>query len=200
MNVSPNINTYWIVATSVFTWLIFFHSPQLFQSTKVQDNPVFGTHLVLAYILYGVCIVNALCTPLNGSRVHSVVGKVGMLAGYASFCVGLYLAWWPGRSGELPPLAFSIPITSIGIFQLVFQYLGVSSIREFKANQRKKKAGALLQNHIFYMVALLSVCCVAPSGILFFVTLGWDDGFGLVFLVACIASVRPLAHKLVPSK
>lgn len=182
------INVYWLAVTVLMVWFLFVHAPPYLRA-KTNMDAVFAWHLVGAYTISLVCILNAAITPSfwNGQAklLHIWAGRLGMIAGATSFFLGAICSWWPWRA-HLPPRAFAIAITLGGVYQVGMQYRGYTAIRRFQAlklqieelQQQQKAKGAennetllvlirdkdvALRRHIESMLSLFVLGCGAPA-------------------------------------
>lgn len=136
-----NLTFYWMVFTFLGVWFLFLFTPAVLKYKKnfLNDLP-FLLHLLGAYILYVICMINTLFTPstMNGKSkpYHVVFGRVALVAGFLGFCMGGYCSWWPFRN-NLPPKSFAIGITIGGFFQLWFQYQGYHAIKIYQKLQNE---------------------------------------------------------------
>jgi hypothetical protein len=179
-----NLTAFWIGASALCVWFLFFHAPPFILERKVYRDIPLAAHLGSAYTIYLACLVNSLFTPSTlkyGKELHTIIGKIGMVSGFVSFTLGFYCSW---LRPVTPPLSFSIGITIGGIAQIVSQIVGWRAIQNFQriSNEEQKlwndgnaqrdpqkladlegKKRASLMTHVYNMVALYTVACGAPA-------------------------------------
>jgi hypothetical protein len=207
-----NMTLYWVGAAALCIWFLFVHSPPFIIKRKVYQDFPLATHMGGAYTIYLACLVNSLFTPStlpNGRKVHTTIGKIGMISGLVSFALGFYCAW---LRPVTPPLSFSIGITVGGVAQVISQIVGWKAIRNYQrystesqelleagdhaqnANrlaelERKKRAS--LTMHVYNMVALYTVACGAPA-LLRITGMILPEGMGVPGLVGSVVFLNLL--------
>ncbi len=202
------MNAYWVGATSLCSWFLFWHSPLVLR--KMPLDKVFLVHLAGAYTISVACMTNTLTTPsIAGSKWHVFVGRVGMISGFTSFVAGAICAWWPWRP-NLPSRSFAIGITIGGVFQVVSQIAGYKAIRKFQSLKEKieciessedgdeeqmqsliSQRDASLKTHAYCMIGVFAAGCGCPAAVRLLQELGVSYLPGLIISVVGLNAAVP---------
>lgn len=193
--VTKNFNFYWLAATTLALWFLFYHTPPFLVSNRRWADFLLLVHIGSAGTVYLACAHNALVTPSVNRLLHIWVGRTGLVFGILGFFTGLYMVLSPKyATGAF----FGVAITIGGVFQMVSQYLGFTSIREFQSvrkqldqqnpsnadlilvEQLQEQRKRLLRNHIGYMLGVFVLACGIPAILRVASDAGQDNAIAIV--------------------
>ena len=214
MGLPKNLSIYWTISTVLAFWFLFIHAPPILIKRKAFNDVPFMLHLFGAYSVYLGCVFNALMTPSTaGGRArvwHIRVGRFAMIGGIFGVVFGFWKSWIPFGAVSMD---FAIPISIGGISQLIAQYIGYSSIKQFqrlKAQIQEMEASGIessaeldglkddkekaLKRHIISMIALFAAACGTPAAMRVAELFGSNQLIlVIVFIISIQIMINPFA-------